>query len=438
MNAPLGRIDRRRFLRLLAASGALTWSGCRSPDPSPGSVTGGDDGSPAPTVRPAATGGSTAAAPTTTPAPTTAVATAGGDRVLVLVQLNGGNDGLNTVVPLDPRYRDARPTLGVPEAELVGLTGVADHALHDALTPLVPWWDAGQLALVPGVGFAAPDRSHFVSMDRWWHADGPAASGGWLGRVLDALPADDPLTAVALGGGAPVLRGVARAPVEVTDADRFGFDPALDLDALERLTAPLSDDELVAFVQRSIGAGLGAVEAFAAVAGPDVIAAEEPVAEREGGASIAAGLRTAARLVTGGGTRLVVVSAGGFDTHAAQLPAHRALLGDLAVGLAEFLGAIEAAGASDRVLVAGVSEFGRRVAENGSGGSDHGAGGLSFLAGAGVLGGVHGRVDLGDLLDGDVRPVVDPRTVMTACLEWFGADAEQVLGRRYDEIRLLR
>ena len=439
MTTPLSRPDRRRFLQLLAVAAPATLAACRASGSSSDSAGSIAAGAPSSTVA-AAPASTVAAAPASTsaPGPASTVASGPTDRVLVLVQMNGGNDGLNTLVPLDPRYRDARPTLGVAEDELLALGGLDDYAVHPALAPLVPWWDAGHLALVDGVGFADPNRSHFVSMDRWWHADGSASAGGWMGRALDGTADDAPLTAVALGGGAPVLRGLSRAPVEVGDVDRFGFDPSLDLDALEQLTAPLSDDALVAFVQQALVRTLSAVEAFASLAPAAARSDDEPVVEREGGASITAGLETAARLVTQRGSRLVVVSAGGFDTHAGQAPVHRSLLTDLAVGLAGFHEQIEAAGLADRVLVAAVSEFGRRVAENGSGGSDHGAAGLTLVMGAGVAGGLHGGVDLGDLLDGDVRPVIDPRTVMTACLDWFGADPAAVLGARYDEVRLLR
>ena len=131
------------------------------------------------------------------------------------------------------------------------------------------------------------------------------------------------------------------------------------------------------------------------------------------------------------------MSAGGFDTHANQAPTQQQLLADLASGLSAFLATVDQAGMTDRVLVATTSEFGRRVQENGSGGTDHGAGGLSLVLGP-VRPGVHGSLDLGDLLDGDVRPAVDPRVLYTAALDWLGADVEAVLGRRYDDVTLLR
>ncbi len=130
------------------------------------------------------------------------------------------------------------------------------------------------------------------------------------------------------------------------------------------------------------------------------------------------------------------MSASGFDTHANQAATQKALLADLAEGLTAFTAAIDSAGMGDRVLVATTSEFGRRVQENGSGGTDHGKAGVSLLLGP-VRPGIQGALDLGDLQDGDVRPAVDPRVLYTAALDWLGADPVEILGRRYDDVALL-
>ena len=122
------------------------------------------------------------------------------------------------------------------------------------------------------------------------------------------------------------------------------------------------------------------------------------------------------------GPTVIVVSGSGFDTHAGQVATHQRLYADVAAGIAGYFSKADAGGFADRSLLVTTSEFGRRVAENGSGGTDHGAASTTFLAGPAVIPGLHGSVDLGDLLDGDVRPTVDPRTVYTACLDWLGAD----------------
>ena len=142
-------------------------------------------------------------------------------------------------------------------------------------------------------------------------------------------------------------------------------------------------------------------------------------------------------LAADAGTQMVVVSAGGFDTHANQLPQQAGLLEDLATGIDAFFAAIDAAGLGEDVLLVVTSEFGRRAAENGSGGCDHGAGGLSLAVGSGVRGGVFGEVDLRDLLDGDIRPSVAPQALFTRCLDWLGVDADQILGSRDDSLALL-
>jgi uncharacterized protein (DUF1501 family) len=433
----LAALTRRRFLQLgTAGVVTVTFAGCGGPDGEPASAPGTTTSKPFMGSLPAAT---TTTEPATGPAPTTAAPTgAGTDRVLVVVQLNGGNDGLNTLVPADGRYHDARPTLAIPESDVLTLSGATGYGWNPALAPLLPLWDAARMACVAGIGFPDPDRSHFVAMDRWWRADDLSAPAGWLGRVLDGLAAEPtPLHAVALGAGAPLLDGEQRRPTVILTPDGFVFDERLDTAALGLLATSGADaGELEAAARAATARAIGAVEAFARVAA-DTAGSDGDVGTREGGASLAQGLDLAGRLVTSdAGTRIVVVSAGGFDTHAGQADQHAALLADLAAGIVGFQAQVEAAGIADRVLLVTTSEFGRRVAENASGGTDHGAGSSVLVVGP-VRPGIHGGVDLGDLLDGDVRPSVDARALHTTCLDWLGVEPEPVLGGRWDDVALL-
>jgi uncharacterized protein (DUF1501 family) len=260
--------------------------------------------------------------------------------------------------------------------------------------------------------------------------------------VLDHLPVDpDPLYATALDAGAPLLLGTRRQPTVVLRPASFDFAKGIRPELLARMADPPAEDPLMAAAQGATARAVAAVEAFGDLADPapagraDSGDTDPPA--REGGASLADGLATAAQLVTGDvGARIVVVSASGFDTHANQATTQTALLADLAEGLTAFTAAIDRAGMADRVLVATTSEFGRRVQENGSGGTDHGKAGVSLLLGP-VRPGVQGALDLGDLADGDVRPAVDPRVLYTAALDWLGADPVEIIGRRYDGVPLL-
>jgi len=434
-----GAFGRRRFLAF-AGTGAVVVAvaGCRS---------GAGDRSGARSSTTTGTNGRTTTSPSTSAAPGRAGGGRTDDRVLVLVQLNGGNDGLNTLVPADGRYRDARPTVAVPETDLVALPGESGFALHPSLAPLLPLWQAKRLGFVEAIGFPDPDRSHFVAMDTWWRAGDPTAPTGWLGRVLDQLPADpDPLYATALDAGAPLLLGTRRQPTVILRPASFDFAKGIRPEQLTRMANPTSEDPLMAAAQAATARAVAAVQAFGdlddpapattAPSGSAETAETDPPA-REGGSSLADGLATAAQLVTGDvGARIVVVSAAGFDTHANQAGTQKALLEDLASGLSSFMGTIDAAGMGDRVLVATTSEFGRRVQENGSAGTDHGKAGVSLLLGP-VKPGIHGELDLGALDDGDVHPTVDPRVLYTAALDWLGVDPAAIIGRRYDDVELL-
>ena len=410
-------LDRRRFLQLLAAAGGVTVLGACS---------GNDGGASSPA--------------STSPASSVAPDPLAPAHTLVLVQMNGGNDGLNTVVPDDGRYRDARPTLAIPEADVLRLEGLSGFALHPSLAPLQRLWADDRLAIVESIGFPQPDRSHFVAMDSWWTADDPSVTTGWLGRAFDTVSGEfDPLYAVAFGAGAPVLRGGSRQAIEILRSGDFRFADAVEADRLRLLSSPRSDDPLTAAAQASFERAVDAVREFDQLTAERNDESEDPAPAREGGASLADGLRTAAQLIVkGGASRLLVVSAGGFDTHAGQLETQAELLGDLASGIDGFFASLEEAGRASGVLLVTTSEFGRRVAENASGGTDHGKGGVSFVVGAGAAPGLHGMLDLKNLQDGDVRSSIDPRTLFTACLDWIGADAEAILGRRYDEVELLR
>lgn len=383
------------------------------------------------------------------------------NRVLVVVQLSGGNDGLNTLVPVgDGKYFDARPTLQVKDADVLKLSGADRWGLHPALAPLLGHWEQGRLAAIDAVGFPDQTRSHFAASDTWWSAapkDG--ATTGWLGRWLDTT-ADptNPLHAIALGGGSPALIGRTALSTVVLDPTTFslrtpkGADAKTIRDAFLATGAPLAAEPIAAAAQRAVPSALDAVDLLAKATGRGAEANGEAGAGAGGfGGEAKKGenqfgltelLQTAAGIIDLQiGTQVLLVAGSGFDTHSDQANRHPLLLADAAAGIAGFLDAMQQQGRADDVLVITTSEFGRRVQENGSG-TDHGDGNVGFALGPMVDGGrVIGEADLTKLGDGDVRSTIDARSLYANAIDWLSGAAgaaDEVLGAPYDRYSLLR
>lgn len=362
------------------------------------------------------------------------------DRVLVIVQMGGGNDGLNTVVPSLGAYHDARPTLALPDAALVPIDALG-YALHPSLAPLRTRWNTGQIAAFHGIGFRAQSRSHFKAMDTWWAGtNGAASTTGWLGRWLDVTEDDvaNPLRSISLGTGAPALSGVRSVPTVVLDPAEFalrlprGADAAAVTEAFLATSAPASPSRWLAAAQASVPSTLDAITMLRQVAtSGDATSDRSTGAESDSATNL---LQSAAGIVElGVGTRVILVGMNGFDTHADQLDRHAALLADLADGITKFFDRLEASGHADRVLLLTTSEFGRRVAENSSGGFDHGLGGAQFVVGPAV----HGRRVVGEpaldrLVDGDMPIGIDARSLYAVGLDWLGGPTDELLGGRFD------
>jgi uncharacterized protein (DUF1501 family) len=359
---------------------------------------------------------------------------------LVVVLLAGGNDGLNTVVPYtEPLYYELRPQLAVPASDVLPLDGAV--GLHPALAPLKARFDAGQLAIVQGVGYPNPDRSHFRAMDIWQTADPQAyARDGWLGRYLAGCTCGTPTQPAAVSLGPTVPRALWTESVFVpsltsleayrfqTDS-RYPGDRAARLQALAELNARHEAIRPYAefIAQQSLNA-LASADELQQVAGRW----STPVSYPD--TPFARGLQQIGRLIAGDlGARVYFIQLGGFDTHANQRPVQDRLLDVLASGLEAFQQDLEAMGKADHVLTMTFSEFGRRVQQNGSQGTDHGTAEPLFVLGAGVRGGLYGQPPrLDDTERGDLRFTVDFRAVYATVLErWLGAPAETVLGASY-------
>ena len=369
----------------------------------------------------------------------------GKDNILVVLEMTGGNDGLNTVIPYaDDLYHKARPTLRQTKDMVVRLD---DHVgLNSGMRGFRPLWDQGQLAVVQGVGYPNPERSHFEAMDIWQSAD-PKGSvrTGWLGRA--AAETDNH------SGGVPILHlgpdglplALNGAPgggaVTVNDQNSFrlemGGGTADHQKARRRLladlAAPTGEDDLASFVQRRQVQTLTAVETLRELL-------EGPGAVSRQGGGLGQKLQLVAGLIARGfGTRIFYLSLEGFDTHANQGPAHSSLLGDLADSVTAFFQTLKATGHDRRVRLMTFSEFGRRVQENGSRGTDHGAGSCLFVAGPSVKGGVVGKhPSLADLDDGDLKFHTDFRRLYATQLDgWLGCDSKAVLGAKWDHVKEL-
>ena len=368
-------------------------------------------------------------------------------NALVVVRLEGGNDGLSAVVPFaDDAYHRARPSL---RAAAKGILRLDDRlGLNAAMEPLRPLLEAGRVAVVPTAGYPNPNRSHFRSMEIWETAlpDREHVLAGWLGRALDAardLP-EGSLPAASLGDAELPLslvgdRGRAMAILSL-EAFRVAVHPPVGPIA-EARRALLEE---VARERRASGSDLAFVAQATRAAYASANALERATKEATVSASYPAtdlgrNFRAVSQVLRAGfGTRLFHVSHAGFDTHAEQAQAHARLLREFAEAAAAFCTDLASQGRADGVLLLAFSEFGRRLRENGSRGTDHGAAGPMFLVGP-VRGSVHGPPpDLADLDEGDVQLGVDFRRVYATVLErWLGWQAEPVLGGRFDPVDFL-
>ncbi len=364
----------------------------------------------------------------------------GDDVALLVLELEGGNDGLNTLIPTaSDAYAKARPQLAQVRrgAHDVG----AGWALHPALAAWKPQFERGRFAAVHAVGYPKPDRSHFRSRDIWHTADPDyvrmtAETTGWLGRAADWLHAhgaDVPGLGIGAAQMPLVLRGrdvVVPILERIEDYELLLATPqagrATSRRAVERAATSGADSgaeaqEFLAAVARSAIDGATKLAAGLDRYRPKVEYPQTDLAQR---------LQLLARIhLSGFGTRLYHMTLGGFDTHARQLPAHDALLRQLGAAVSAFVDDLAAHGVLERFVILIHSEFGRRVAENQSLGTDHGAAGPVFVCGGGVRPGLHGAApDFARLEQGDLIATTDFRAIYAAVLARMRIDAAAVLG----------
>ncbi len=390
------------------------------------------------------------------------------DRILVVVQLAGGNDGLNTVVPYrNDRYYEARPRLGIKKDE--GLKIDDDLALHPSAVGLKQLYDDGLLGIVQGVGYPNPNRSHFVSTDIWSSATpGQSIRDGWIGRYFDCTCSGkdrpDPKLGIALTRESPLaMAGRRFSPVSFESPNELSWRSpkskgiaqktfhALNSNPDNRAApseSPSNSKSALAYLQRvAMDAMTGAreIQDAAGTGGggrPGRRGGQRQPGNR-GRSQLSRQLDMVKRMIASGlETRVYYVSQGGFDTHAGQSGRHANLLRQFSDALAGFVNDLKRDGLLDKVVVMTFSEFGRRVVENASGGTDHGAAAPLFIAGSRIKPGVHSShpsLEPDKLDRGDLAWNTDFRSVYSGILSgWMKADAAKILGGDFGGLKLIR
>ena len=371
----------------------------------------------------------------------------GKENILVVLEMTGGNDGLNMVIPYaDDLYHKFRPTLRQTKEQVIRLD---DHVgLNKGMQGFRSMWDEGQLAVVQGVGYPNPQRSHFEAMDIWHSADPNLHTNtGWLGRAAVDLKDNGAVPILHIGNTKTPLATVG-APgggaVSVNDKNSFrlelGGGAAKQqsarrklIDDLAQPSSKASDGDLMTFVQRRQVQTLTAVETLR-----DLL--EGPNAVGRWGNGLNQKLQLIAGLISRGfGTRIFYVSLDGFDTHSEQSLPHNNLLADLADSVNYFFRTLKSSADDTRVRLMTFSEFGRRTQENSSRGTDHGAASCLFVAGPSVKGGVVGKhPSLADLDAGDLKFHTDFRRIYATQLDgWLGCDSKGVLGEKWEPVKEL-
>ena len=367
-------------------------------------------------------------------------------RVLVLIQLAGGNDGLNTLIPHgDPAYAKARPGIGIPASQVLKLD---DHVgLHPNLTGLRDLYDEGKLAIVQGVGYPNPDRSHFRSMDIWQSAQplNETPRDGWLGRALEwqfdrasalaegfSIGSDKlPLAFVSTRVNVPTLQRLE--DFQLVDGQTTAMNRDQTRTAIKNLLIEPASGELD-FLRRATTTALTSATRLKSLAATYQTTVSYP------SPGLASRLKLVPQMLTADlPARIFVVSLDGFDTHSLQQPGHAALMSELSGAIRAFEQDLVEHKISDRVVLATYSEFGRRVAENGSLGTDHGAASMLFALTPTGKTGLHGTYpSLTDMEDGDLKFNVDFRSVYATLLDqWLEIPSADVLSGRFQPIAFI-
>ena len=369
------------------------------------------------------------------------------DRSLVVIELAGGNDALNTVIPYNNGlYYDFRPSIGIPQEEVLGLD--SELGLNPNMAPFKTLWDQGHLAIINGIGYDNPNRSHFRSRDVWYTAEpNRIGSEGWLGAVLRDLDptGDNVLTGLNFGRGLPralVCKGVPVA--SVGNLETYGLMPDLQdemmrrtaLDAFSRMYGPAPGKDAVAQVLGQAGTdalkGADILRTAPQLYSSDVEYADNPIAQT---------LKNVAQVMSAGlGTRIYYARHASFDTHSAELLAHSKLWQDVSTAIGDFTTDLTEHGLEKDAVILVFSEFGRRIKDNGAG-CDHGSGGVAFVIGEPVNGGFYGEFPSlreEDQLDGDLHFNNDFRSTYSTILDrWLGLDPVPITNGRFEQFDII-
>ncbi len=357
--------------------------------------------------------------------------------VIVVVQLTGGNDYFNTIIPYnDNNYYDNRRSLQVPQENMLTLD--QEFAMHPAMGPMADIYRTGDMAIIHGIGYADSVRSHFRAMDIW-HTAEPDKVGteGWLGRVIREIDpkGENPVTAVNIGQGLPRALVAPNVSVaSVADVETYGLLTSVEEEKVR--------EKMLTRFSNMYGAALGSgpVMDYLGQTGIDALNGAEilKVAPEKyestieyGNSQIAQNLRDVASVHKAGlGTRVFYTQQGSYDTHATQAPAFSKLWKELAAAIQDFWDDLKMSGDDENVVMFLFSEFGRRVRDNGSG-TDHGAAGVSFVIGPAVKGGMYSRYPetrAEALEQGDLVPNQDFRGVYSTILEnWLEVEAAPIV-----------
>ena len=370
------------------------------------------------------------------------------DPILVVIQLTGGNDSLNTLIPYgNSLYYENRNTVAIPQDEVIAIND--NFGFNPAMRPIKDLYDQGKVALIQGVGYPNPNRSHFRSMDIW-HTCEPDKQGseGWLGRVIrDIDPnGENVLTGVNFGRGLPRALAVPGVPVaSVAVLETYGVltgiseepDRTDALDVFARMYAPtIGSGPVMDYLGQT---GLDALRgADILKTAPDRYVSSIEYADN----AISKNLQGISKVLNANlGTRIFYTQHGGYDTHANQGPVHPKLWTELSQAISDFYADLAEHDVSEDVLMFVFTEFGRRVKDNGSG-TDHGSGGLAFAIGDPVKGGMYSEypsLKEGDLLEGDLQFNIDYRGVYGSMIEnWLHLDPIPVVGGNFEQLDFVK